>query len=319
MSKYQSHFAEFIQGLLDSRNVLGYAPEPYTTLLKDFDSYCINKIPDETILTRDLVLSWVLESEVSSKTHNKSMVIRSLGEYMKLLGINAYVLPARLFAKPSTHTRYIFTDDELSALFREVDALPERTKVPYSHLILPVLFRLIYTCGLRPKEARDLKRININLESGEVLITNSKKKKSRIIVMSDDMKNLCLKYDRMRQFFYKDNPYFFPGSEHDNIDGVWLNQQFKICWRKVNSELSEKEIPKASVYNLRHQFASYNVNRWLDEGKNMNAMLPRLRSYMGHHTMMETAVYIHLLPDNLVKNNGIDWDSFTDIIPEVEE
>ena len=30
------------------------------------------------------------------------------------------------------------------------------------------------------------------------------------------------------------------------------------------------------------------------------------------------AYYIHLLPENLVKNKGVDWDAFSGIIPEVE-
>ena len=47
-------------------------------------------------------------------------------------------------------------------------------------------------------------------------------------------------------------------------------------------------------------------------------MLPRLRAYMGHYTLKETAYYVHLLPENLSKNRGIDWEAFSEIIPEVE-
>ena len=38
--------------------------------------------------------------------------------------------------------------------------------------ILPVLFRLIYTCALRPNEGRELLAENDNLETGEILITH---------------------------------------------------------------------------------------------------------------------------------------------------
>ena len=72
------------------------------------------------------------------------------------------------------------------------------------------------------------------------------------------------------------------------------------------------------VYSLRHQFATANVNRWLDEQKDLDAMLPRLRAYMGHYTLKETAYYVHLLPENLSKNREIDWEAFSEIIPEVE-
>jgi integrase len=47
--------------------------------------------------------------------------------------------------------------------------------------IAPVLFRLIYTCGLRPNEGRELLRENVNLDSGELYVTNTKKKKTETL------------------------------------------------------------------------------------------------------------------------------------------
>ena len=43
--------------------------------------------------------------------------------------------------------------------------------------IAPTLFRLLYTCGLRPKEGRESLTENINLETGEILITHTKRNK----------------------------------------------------------------------------------------------------------------------------------------------
>lgn len=72
------------------------------------------------------------------------------------------------------------------------------------------------------------------------------------------------------------------------------------------------------VYDLRHRFASAALHRWLDEGKDLYSRLPYLRTYMGHKELAATAYYIHLLPENLVKSAGIDWDALGRMIPEVE-
>ena len=136
--------------------------------------------------------------------------------------------------------------------------------------------------------------------------------------MSDDMLALCRRYDKMRQFFYEDNQYFFPGSADGPIDGAWLNRQFQKCWKSANPDIPKENLPHVRIYSLRHRFASANLNRWMDGQKDLTAMLPRLRAYMGHYTLAETAYYIHLLPENLVKNKGVDWDAFSGIIPEVE-
>jgi integrase len=48
------------------------------------------------------------------------------------------------------------------------------------------------------------------------------------------------------------------------------------------------------------------------------AMLPYLREYMGHSSLDETAYYIHLLPENLLKSAGIDWNRFNNMFPEAD-
>ena len=70
--------------------------------------------------------------------------------------------------------------------------------------------------------------------------------------------------------------------------------------------------------DLRHRYASATLQRWIDNGTDLNAKLPYLRTYMGHSTLSQTAYYIHMLPENLLKSPGIDWASFGEVIPEVD-
>lgn len=317
--EYTSRFAEYIKGMLEAREALGYAREPHAMALLSFDRYCSTQNPDCWELTEHLVMPWVLKDGDDAKgIKGRASAIRLLAKYMNISGQEAYVLPDRYFGNPKPKETYIFSEDELSSLFSAIDALPEDHRVPHTRKMLPVLFRMLYTCGLRPQEGRELKRRNINFQTGEILITNTKKKKERLVIMSDDMLALCRHYDKMRQFFYEDNPYFFPGSADGPLDGQWLNRQFQKCWRLANPNVPKAQLPSVRVYSLRHQFASANVNRWLDQKKDLAAMLPRLRAYMGHYTLEETAYYVHLLPESLSKNKGIDWEAFSEIIPEVD-
>ncbi|MBQ7922109.1 MAG: integrase, partial [Clostridia bacterium] len=90
----------------------------------------------------------------------------------------------------------------------------------------------------------------------------------------------------------------------------------KICYRNANPEISAERLPRVRVYDLRHRFASATLCRWLDEGKNLYNMLPYLRTYMGHKSLSQTAYYIHILPENLLKSCSIDWSKLDNIIPE---
>lgn len=320
MYEFKSCFAWALRGVLDTREVLGYSIDPYRKLFASFDLFCSEEHPDETILTETLVMSWVIKTkENGGGVRRRAAAVRMLGRYILSSGGSAYILPDRYFGAGNSKELFIFSDDALARLFSAIDHLAESEKVPYSNLILPVLFRLIYTCGLRPKEGRDLRRRHIDLETGEILITSTKKKRERIVVMSDSMLSLCRRYEQMRQFFYEDNEYFFPGSSTGPVDGAWVSRQFTKCWILANPDVPKEKLARVRVYDLRHRFASCNINRWLDEGKDLMAMIPRLRAYMGHVNISETAHYIHLLPENLIKSKGIDWASFSGIIPEVPE
>jgi integrase len=179
------------------------------------------------------------------------------------------------------------------------------------------MFRLTYTCGLRPNESRELLCEHVNLDTGEIFITNTKKQRERIVVMSDDMLSYARNYDGRRQSFSNDNLFFFPSAQGTPYSVSAIDRLFKSCWAKSNPDIPKKELPTVRVYDLRHRFASACLNNWLDQKRDLMVMLPYLRAYMGHLRMDDTLYYVHLLPEKLVKNSAIDWDSLDNMLPEV--
>jgi len=59
--------------------------------------------------------------------------------------------------------------------------------------------------------------------------------------------------------------------------------------------------------------------KWVEEDRDLYAWLPYLSTYMGHSEFSNTAYYIHLLPERLMKTSAIDWARFSDLIPEVTQ
>ena len=70
---------------------------------------------------------------------------------------------------------------------------------------------------------------------------------------------------------------------------------------------------------LRHRFATAVLMDWLERGEDLYTALPYLSAYMGHSDFRDTAYYIHLLPERLLKTSSIDWSRFSALIPEVPE
>ena len=317
MTEFTSAFAERLTAFLDFRVARGFKRETYLGQLIKFDRWCVDKHPDTTELARVLVHNWIDDDSASAyEISHRAKTMRQLGKYLGALGDDVYVLPDKYAPIKSKAVPYIFTDAELTALFAAIDRLPPKKDEPFLNEIAPTLFRLAYTCGLRPNESRELLSQNVNLDTGEVLITRTKLNKERIVVMSDDMLELANKYDLRRRMFANGSGFFFPSVNGGAIKSDILHSTFNKAWSAA--DLPGKYPRKVRLYDLRHRFASACLNRWLDNGENLMAMLPFLREYMGHNSLSATAYYVHILPENIVKSSAIDWGRFNAMFPEVD-
>ena len=313
-----SLFAPKIQAALDYHQSLGKSIQNHVFYLQNFDRFCVKHYPTESRLTKEIALDWAFSpnSKTQNSAHYRIKAVNILGRYLAATGEDAYIFPDAMTGTSRKFSPYIFTDDEVSRFFSAADSFPHNPRNPLQHKIVPVVFRLIYTCGLRPNEGRELKRTNVNLDTGEILITNTKFQKERIVVMSGDMLELCRNYDYCRNTEAPvDSEYFFPAYCGNCYDKQQFRKLFNQCWHQANPDIVQ--LPHVRVYDLRHRFASAILNRWLDEKHNLYAMLPYLRAYMGHTDLSATAYYIHLLPENLVKSQGINWSGLESLIPEV--
>lgn len=316
--EFTSTFGERITSFLDYRVARGFKRETYIRHFIRFDCWCMAKHPNQIEFSREVVHNWIDDDAASNyDIAHRVVAMRQFGRYLCALGEDAYVLPEKYAPLKSRATAYLFTDSELTALFTAIDLLPSTKKEPFLDEIAPTLFRLIYTCGLRPNEGRELLIENINFDTGEVLITHTKRNKERFVVMSDDMLALVRKYELRRRIFGNGNPYFFPSANGEAMTTETVYSAFNKAWS--HADLSGKYPGKVRVYDLRHRFASACLNRWLDDGENLMAMLPFLREYMGHKNLSETAYYVHILPENIIKSSAIDWDKFNAMFPEVTE
>ena len=320
MVEYKSLFADDINAMLKFRVSLGFQKDTYEYNLRLLDRFCIFNYPDAFELTKELVTDFLKEQlELHpGRLGDRAVHLRYFARYLNSIGKPAYVVPSGFYKQKSTFTPYIFTDDELRRLFAAADELPERKQRLLQNKVFPVLFRLIYTCGLRPNEGRELLRKDINLETGELLIRKNKDHKERLIVMSNDMLDMCREYEKQRLLLMPNSEAFFPNPKGTIYTNEMLLFIYDKCWIAANPDSDPEYLQRVRPYDLRHRFASAVINRWLDEGENIYAKLPFLRAYMGHEKLESTLYYVHLLPENLAKSVGINWSSLESVLPEVE-
>lgn len=314
-----SSFADDLDGMIDLKVSLGYAESTFTDRSRQFDLFCAKNYPDTYLITEALSISWLrMDAGIAPGViHSRAAFLRGLARYQNAMGKEAYVLPDAYISGKRTFIPYLFSDDELSALFSQIDSYVCR-RDPFRKYLFQTYFRLTYTCGLRPGEGRELKCSNVDLKTGEIRILNTKWHKSRTVVMSDDMLSLAREYVAVRDAAYPNDEYFFPTGHNRPFTAEKMQKRFTSFFAQTKPELPEDMLPDVRVYDLRHRFATTVLNRWLDEKRDLSSRLPYLQTYMGHRELASTAYYIHLLPEHLVKNAGIDWNSMNEILPRCE-
>ncbi len=245
-------------------------------------------------------------------------LIRNLTQYMNECGC---AVPFRFHCisqGTSNFTPYIFTKEELERFFTAVDQNTPKVSVsPLRHLIMPVLFRLLYACGLRVSEATHLRTRDVDLRQGTLILRNTKGGKERMVGISDSMLTRMKDYRNRTEINSVRSEYFFPAPDTGFYDTSMIYSYFR-------KYLQAAGIPHRGrgagprMHDLRHTFSVHVLNKWSLEGKDLYTCLPILSTYLGHSNIYITEEYLRLVPDSYNNLTKSFEQNFADIFPEVQ-
>ena len=215
---------------------------------------------------------------------------------MVSLGKEAYIYPTSECPKEQKYVPYIFSEDELQQLFRQIDCCHYSPEVPNRHLIMPVLFRILYCCGLRLGEVRRLEKADVDLASGVLLIRDSKNGNDRCVPMSAHLTDRCRDYAEQVHGAGSQHRYFFPAPDDGMISEINIYTNFRRFLYKAGiSHGGKGKGPR--IYDFRHTFAVHSLKRMIRSGKDMSVYHQALKTYMGHSFFKYTAYYLQPTKD----------------------
>lgn len=178
-------------------------------------------------------------------------------------------------------------------------------------ITIPVFYRLLYSSGIRTTEARLLKTADVDLENGVLNIHSSKGHDQHYIVLHDTMLTLMKRYHEAVSQMYPGRVYFFPKNRDEGRSMVWVWQTFRKLWNRANTS-------HATAYQLRHNYAVENVNRWIDSGFGFYDRLVYLSKSMGHSSLESTRYYYSIVPAMSAILHEKTEETFDSIIPEAD-
>ena len=254
---YQSHFGPEIAALVRQQRAVG---RPYITSqqkLAAFDRFCVDHYPDERELTRELALDW---AQRRPKEHVNTLIrritpVRQFAKYLNGRGIAAYIIPSGIPGKSIRYVPHIYTDEELRAFFYALDQCAYDPHSPVRHTVVPVIFRVLYCCGLRVSEATHLTVDDVDLTTGTLYIRQSKGHKDRRVMLAPDVLELCRSYDQKIQQCWPDRVAFFPNHRGEHYSKSFLDVTFHAFWDRAGIGSVAGNSPRV------HDFRYPNLNK----------------------------------------------------------
>lgn len=314
---YYGPFKADIQDFIELKQSVGYKYVTEAGGLKRFDNFMLDRYPAADSLTKEIVMQWCEKRayEAQANLCARASVIRQFAIYLDNLGLKAYIIPKNYFSSGGKYIPYIYTDGELKRFFDETDKCHYCSECPYRHLVMPILFRMLYSCGLRVSEARLLKVEDVDLGRGILTVNHSKNDNSRLVPMSDELTRECRLYSKEVHFHSDSERYYFPLKENIPLTNGNVYKNFRrFLWKAGISHRGRGFGPR--IHDFRHTFAVHRLKKWSEEGKDLLTYLPVLRTYLGHDSFEETAYYLRLTadvyPDIMLKLET----RYADLIPE---
>ena len=221
-------------------------------------------------------------------------------------------LPKDKPKEPEAFVPYIYSNEDLKRIFETALTYRKRFNIEYPEVI-QVMLKLTYCLGLRPSETTHLVVDDINLQDGLAFIRETKFYKSRVVPFGREVSQMLRNYLRWRSEAVvsrgiTDN-HLFIDKRGNPVQLSALQQAFRFIREKAGIHRYDNAHYDVRLQDLRHTFATNRVAQWYREGKDVQALLPVLSTYLGHCNLDSTAVYISFT-NQLLEEAGKRFQSY---------
>ena len=282
------------------RRNLGFQLASAEPLLLRFAEYA-DQIGHRGPLTTELAVRWArLPSKGSSGYIARRLdVVRGFAKYRVIADPRTEIPSPRLLGMTyRRRTPHIYSDAELSALLAAARRIrPSTGLTPHTYA---TLFGLLSCTGLRVSESLKLNRGDIDWEQGLLTIRQTKFRKSRLVPLHTSTLRALREYGDRRDRFHpaptvetffltrRGTPVSLKG-----VEATFWRLRIRLRWATGHGH------SKPRIHDLRHTFACRRLQRWYEEGVDVEHAITALSTYLGHVTVRDTYWYLTGTPELL--------------------
>lgn len=305
-----------IDELIAFKQASGYSAAHLVKILGRFIRYAEEWEPGIDTVTKNVAEKWecMNPNETPANQRSRKNAVQVLSKYLVSKGIDSYLYPKCREIK-SSFQPYIFSDRELADFFNACD----NTKTPnlVRNDVVSLIFRMIYSCGLRASEVVNLKVRDVDLVQGTISIKEAKFGKERLLPVHDSLlKRMKIYHSKVLTEYGPDAP-FFPNGRggHYTTGGLYSIFRERLFAAGI-SHGGKGHGPR--VHDLRHTFAVHSLRKAVLNGDDINSMLKYLSVYLGHSDVLSSENYLRLTAD-VFPHIICCTEKYSNVIPKMEE
>lgn len=210
-------------------------------------------------------------------------------------------LPAHPPKLPPQQTPYVYSIAELQRLL-EATAVLDHTANRLRALTYRTLLLLLYGSGLRVSEALALRVCDVDLTQRLITVRDTKFYKTRLVPIGPRLTQ------QLAAYLHRRRSLALPEGEgsaflSSRTGHGFCYQQVITAFQRIRSAAGigcppgEPRPPR--LHDLRHTAAVHRVLAWYRAGKDVQHLLPRLATYLGHVDLRSTQRYLQMTPELL--------------------
>ena len=287
--------------------------------LLSFDQHLVQRGKSARNISEEDISSWLDPMRAVITCHTIGSKVRTLRGFLRYLqfnGTDVYIPP--VFKTTEHYTPYIFSQEELARLFAAADSIRIR-KGTIHHLIMPMLLRLLYSCGFRLGEILAVQIGDIDFARGVIFLRNTKNRKERIVPMTESLTIMLYRYCIAINVVDDPENYIFPSKlENRPITKRSVEEWFETLLKKTGIYVrTKKRVRGPCLHCFRHLFAVNSFVQAAKHGYSVNDSVPFLSVYMGHKNIWETEKYLKFSSE-MFPELSEPFETFADsLFPEV--
>ncbi|MET7844736.1 tyrosine-type recombinase/integrase [Streptomyces sp. NPDC005356] len=291
------NWGQHLQDYLAIRRAMGFTMERHEKLLTQFTEYLAAH--GAATLSIEHALAWATSPDAADARWwaARLSMVRGFAVHLHALDAVHQVPPHGLIPHSRRRTvPHLYTATEIAALVRAAGQLsgPLRAAT-YQSLIC-----LLAATGMRVGEAIRLERADFDADLGLLTVRGTKFGKSRQLPLHSTVTAGLQEYLHLRDRLM---PQTHSGALLLSARGFRL--RYERVWVTFHPLVIQAGLTPRSpssgprIHDLRHSFAVATLLDWYREGADVQAMLPRLSTYLGHADPKHTYWYLSAAPELL--------------------